>query len=71
MDGKALCKFLYWFKNKKDPFTELDVVNKVDTLRMENEGYISRSFPTIAGSGPNGAIIHYQPTKKSNRTLKS
>ena len=28
------------------------------------------SFPTISGSGPNGAIIHYKATEKSNRQLK-
>ena len=28
------------------------------------------SFPTISGSGPNGAIIHYKVSKKSNRKLK-
>ena len=28
------------------------------------------SFPTISGSGPNGAIIHYRATKKTNRKLK-
>ena len=27
------------------------------------------SFPTISGTGPNGAIIHYKATKKTNRTL--
>ena len=28
------------------------------------------SFPTISGSGPNGAIVHYKATKKTNRKLK-
>ena len=28
------------------------------------------SFPTISGSGPNGAIIHYKATKKTDRVLK-
>ena len=28
------------------------------------------SFPTISGTGPNGAIIHYKATKQTNRKLK-
>lgn len=31
--------------------------------------YVSPSFPTISSSGPNGAIIHYQPSKESSRQL--
>jgi Xaa-Pro aminopeptidase len=27
------------------------------------------SFPTIAGAGPDGAIVHYRVTKKSNRRI--
>ncbi len=27
------------------------------------------SFPTIAGTGPNGAIVHYRVTRKSNRRI--
>jgi Xaa-Pro aminopeptidase len=27
------------------------------------------SFPTIAGAGPNGAIVHYRVTRKTNRKL--
>ena len=25
--------------------------------------YLGPSFPAIAGSGPNGAIVHYRPVK--------
>ena len=28
------------------------------------------SFPTISGTGPNGAIIHYKATKKTDRKLR-
>ena len=28
------------------------------------------SFPTIAGAGPNGAIVHYRVTRKSNRRIQ-
>jgi Xaa-Pro aminopeptidase len=28
--------------------------------RAAQEGFVEPSFPTIAGAGPNGAIIHYR-----------
>ena len=39
-------------------------------LRKKNKHFKFSSFPTISGSGPNGAIIHYKASKKSNRKLK-
>jgi Xaa-Pro aminopeptidase len=33
--------------------------------------FVSPSFETIAGSGPNGAIVHYRVTDRSNRKLKA
>ncbi len=69
LDGIALCKFLYWIKNNKETISELDVVEKIDFLRSANDGYISRSFPTIAGSGANGAIIHYIPNSNTNKKI--
>ena len=65
----SLCKFLYWYKSYNGPLTELDVVNKIDNLRKKNTGFICPSFPTIAGAGQNGAIIHYQPNKIINKKI--
>ncbi len=28
------------------------------------------SFPTISGSGPNGAIVHYRVSEETNRRVK-
>ena len=39
-------------------------------FRKKNKKFRFPSFPTISGSGPNGAIIHYKASKKSNRRLK-
>merc|ERR1711991_1240525 len=69
LDAVSLCKFLYWYKNYNGPLSELDVVKKVNTLRKKNTGFICASFPTIAGAGQNGAIIHYQPNKTSNKKI--
>ena len=69
LDGISLCKFLYWLKNINYQISELDIVKKIDTLRERNKYFLCKSFPTIAGSGPNGAIIHYIPNKKTNRKI--
>ena len=70
-DGVALTKFLYWIKQDKNfGFDELYLEKKLETFRKKNKDYIYPSFNTIAGSGPNSAIIHYRSTKKTNRKIK-
>ena len=70
-DGVALTKFLYWIKNSKiKNLTEMDVEKKLVNLRKKNKNYLYPSFDTIAGSGPNGAIIHYRSNKFTNRKIK-
>ena len=71
-DGAALSKFLLWLNDnfKKKKITELSAQNKLLEFRKKNKSFKSLSFPTISGSGPNGAIIHYKASKKSNRLLK-
>jgi len=69
-DGIALTKFLYWIKkNKKNNLTEKDIEKKLENFRKKCKNYLYPSFNTIAGSGPNGAIIHYKSTKSSNRKI--
>ena len=36
----------------------------------KNKNFKFSSFPTISGTGPNGAIIHYKATNDTNRKLK-
>ena len=70
-DGAALTKFIYWIKNnKKFNFTEIDVEKKLEKFRKQNIDYLYPSFNTIAGSGPNSAIIHYKANKLSQRKIK-
>ena len=69
-DGVALTKFLYWIKNLKiNNLTEKAIEKKLESFRKSRKNYLYPSFDTIAGSGPNGAIIHYRSNKKSNRKL--
>ena len=70
-DGVALTKFIYWIKNiNKKKITEIDSQNKLEKFRKLNKNYLFPSFNTIAGTGSNGAIVHYRASKKSNRTIK-
>ena len=71
-DGAALTKYLFWVKNNflKKKITEISAEKKLFNYRKKNKCFNFLSFPTIPGTGPNGAIIHYKATKNSNRRLK-
>ena len=72
IDGVALTKFLYWIKNiNKKKITEVDAQNKLEKFRRKNKNFLYPSFDTIAGSGKNGAIVHYRANKKNCRTIKN
>jgi len=70
-DGAALTKFLFWIQNnfRNTKITEIDAQEKLLQFRQINKTFKTLSFPTISGSGPNGSIIHYKATKKTNRVL--
>ena len=69
-DGVALTKFLFWIKNvNKKKITEYDAQNKLESFRKKNKDYLYPSFNTIAGTGSNGAIVHYRATKKNTKTI--
>ena len=71
-DGAALTKFIFWIKSNinKLKITELSAQKKLEKFRKKNSNYISPSFNTISGSGPNGAIVHYKANNKTNRKIK-
>jgi Xaa-Pro aminopeptidase len=71
-DGIALTKYLFWLKKNfyKKNITEISASKKLLEFRKKNKKFKFSSFPTISGSGPNGAIIHYKATKDSNRKLE-
>ncbi|RED54127.1 aminopeptidase P family protein [Aestuariispira insulae] len=70
-DGAAIVKFLAWFDAHKgdEGLSELDVIEQLAAFRNEDPTCTDASFDTIAGSGPNGAVIHYRATEKTNRRL--
>ncbi len=70
LDGVALTKFLYWIKNcNKNKITEIDAEKKLEKFRRMNKSFLYPSFDTIAGSGKNGAIVHYRAKKDSCRVI--
>ena len=69
-DGLALTKFIYWIKNiNKKTITEVDAQNKLEKLRKLNKNYLFPSFNTIAGTGSNGAIVHYRARTKATKKI--
>ncbi len=69
-DGVALSKLLAWLDAQTGRLPhELDVVEKLESYRKQANSYREPSFATIAGSGPNGAIVHYRADEASNRRL--
>ena len=71
-DGLALTKFLFWLKKNfdKKKITEISASQKLSYFRNKNKYYLFPSFPTISGTGPNGAIIHYKSSTKTNLQIK-
>jgi Xaa-Pro aminopeptidase len=70
-DGIAMARFLAWF-DKEAPsgkLTEIDAVAALESFRRDTGALKDISFPTIAGAGPNGAIVHYRVTRASNRRI--
>ena len=66
LDGVALTKFIYWIKNtNKKKINEVQAQNKLEQFRRINKNYLYPSFDTIAGSGKNGAIVHYRAKAES------
>jgi Xaa-Pro aminopeptidase len=70
-DGAAVTRFLAWLDHEapKGKLTEIDAVEALEAFRRETGLLKDISFPTISGAGPNGAIVHYRVTRKSNRRI--
>jgi len=70
LDGIALTKFIYWIKKiNKKKITEVEAAKKLEKFRKINKNFLYPSFDTIAGSGKNGAIVHYRASKNNCRTI--
>ena len=69
-DGAAVAKLLCWLDSQApDTLDEIAVVTKLEEMRRvtgdETQMPLREvSFATIAGAGPNGAIMHYRVSRK-------
>ncbi len=72
-DAVALAKFLAWIDREapKGSLFEIDAVEALESFRRNTGALKDVSFPTIAGTGPNGAIVHYRVTRRTNRRIAS
>jgi Xaa-Pro aminopeptidase len=70
-DGAAVARFLAWFDREAPAghLTEIDAVEALEGFRRDTGVLKDVSFPTISGFGPNGAIVHYRVTAKTNRRI--
>src|SRR5881275_1187735 len=71
-DGAVISKFLHWIDQEapKGDVDELTASDHLEALRRENSELRDLSFDSISGAGPNGAIVHYRSSEKTNRKLE-
>ena len=70
-DGAALCELLAWLDNQAPgSVSETQVVTQLEAHRRRDSALQDISFETIAGTGPNGAIMHYRVTTDTDSALK-
>lgn len=67
LDGAAMCTFYAWLEQAlgREHVSELTIDERMTAERAKQPGYVSLSFPTIAGFNANGALPHYRATPES------
>jgi Xaa-Pro aminopeptidase len=72
-DGAVISRFLKWIDDEapKGNVDELKASDHLEGLRREHAELRDLSFDSISGAGPNGAIVHYKSSEKTNRKLET
>jgi Xaa-Pro aminopeptidase len=72
-DGIALTRFFAWLAREGPTgrLTEISAAERLDGFRAEEPLFRDVSFPTISGAGPNGAIVHYRATARTDRRIEA
>ncbi len=71
-DGAALTRFLAWLDGAalNGGVTECSAAAKLEEFRRADNMFQGPSFPTIAGAGANGAIVHYRATPETDAAVE-
>jgi Xaa-Pro aminopeptidase len=71
-DGASVVRFLAWLDGAaaSGHLTEIAAVEALEDFRAASGDLRDVSFPTISGSGANGAIVHYRVSRASDRTVR-
>ncbi len=71
-DAAAVIELLCWLDAQKPgTLTETQVVTRLEESRRRDNALQDISFDTIAGTGPNGAIMHYRVTEETDSRLEN
>ena len=69
VDGAAMANFMAWLENalivEERTVSEVEIDEVLTGYRAKQPGFYEPSFPTIAGVGSNGAIVHYRAAEGS------
>ncbi len=70
-DGAALTRFLAWFavNAANGGLGEIAAADKLEEFRRGGTNFRGLSFPTIAGAGGNGAIVHYHASETTDKGI--
>jgi len=71
-DGAAMVTFLAWVDATagNGETTEIDVAQKLESIRKATGALKDISFETISAAGPNAALPHYRVSTDSNRVIR-
>lgn len=72
-DGAAMCAFYAWLEKAlgHEHVSELTIDERLSAERARQPGFVSLSFPTIAGFNANGALPHYRATEQAYAVLST
>ncbi len=69
-DALAVVKFLHWLENAwRSGVSEISAADELEKFRRQDPECVDLSFTTISGFAGNVAIVHYQATAATSRSI--